>query len=344
MKRPAITDIPLGGMPALVREFGLKKFAANQIITWLYRERVSSFDEMTNISKPARAALAERFVIDAVRLDSFQTASDGTRKYVCRATDGAAVECVFIPSDDGRNTVCISTQVGCAMGCSFCRTAQMGLRRNLTQGEIIGQLICVMRDRDAPITNVVLMGMGEPLMNLTEVSNAVEIFLDHNAFGLSKRRVTLSTCGILDGLKEFAGRFGIKIAISLNATTDEARARIMPVNKKYPIAKIMEFCREYSKEARYRVTFEYILMHGVNDGMEDAERLVKLLKDFTAKVNLIPYNAFEGSEYKAPSMDVVERFADLLRDRKIQVNIRESRGREIMAACGQLAANSNSKS
>lgn len=332
-----ITDIRLEDMQPMVKTIGLKKFAANQIITWLYWERVSSFDEMTNISKEARALLKEKYAIDAVRPDKTIEAKDGTKKYLCRAGDGAAVECVFIPNEEERATVCISTQVGCAMGCTFCRTGSMGFRRDLTQGEILGQLILIMRDEDMPVTNVVLMGMGEPLANLGAVSGAVEVLLDGRAFGLSKRRVTLSTCGVLPGLKEFVSKFDIKIAISLNAATDEVRTRLMPINKKYPIADIMSFCREYSKKSRYRITFEYILMRGINDSMEDAKKLVSLLRGVNAKVNLISYNPHEGSPFKAPDPSTAQNLSDYLREHHIQSNVRKSRGQEIMAACGQLA-------
>lgn len=336
-----ITDITLVEMPEIVRQFDLKPFAANQIITWLYQRRVSSFDEMTDITKGARAALAEKHVIDAVVEDNRQEAADGTIKFLCRAHDGAAVECVYMPADEDRATVCISTQVGCAMGCSFCRTGGMGFVRNLTQGEILGQLILVMRMASRQITNIVLMGMGEPLANLDAVSNAVEVMIDHRAFNLSKRRITLSTAGLIPELKKFSERFDIKLAISLNATTDETRAKLMPINKRYPLADIMEFCRDYSIDARNRITFEYVLIRDVNDTPADMERLVRLLRGINAKVNLIPFNSFEKCEFKAPKEGIAEKWSDYLRDQNIQSNIRASRGQEIIAACGQLATSSN---
>jgi len=303
----------------------------------LYKERVSSFDEMTNLPKVVRARLEEKYITNAVELDRVLEAKDGTKKYLCRAADDSLFECVFIPAEDGRGTVCISTQVGCAMDCVFCRTGEMGFTRNLTQGEILGQLIVVMKDNAEPVTNIVLMGMGEPLMNLEAVSHSVEILLDSGAFNISKRRITLSTCGLLPELEEFTKRFDVKIAISLNATNDQARSKIMPINKKYSIEKIMEFCRAYSKRSRHRVTFEYVLMRGINDSTEDANRLVALLKGVKAKVNLIPFNAFLSSEYQGPKEGTAEKWSDILREHNIQSNIRISRGQEILAACGQLA-------
>ncbi|MFH0799416.1 MAG: 23S rRNA (adenine(2503)-C(2))-methyltransferase RlmN [Pseudomonadota bacterium] len=333
----AITDIPLGLFPSLAAEFGLRAFAADQLIEWLYRTRVASFDEMTNISKAVRSALKERFVMDALEIAGTQEASDGTRKFLCRAKDGRAVECVYMPTGAGRTTVCVSTQVGCAMGCSFCRTAGMGFVRDLTQGEILGQLTLMMRAHPDPVTNVVLMGMGEPLANLDAVSSAVEVMLDGRAFGFSKRRLTLSTAGLLPQLEKFAEKFDIKIAISLNATTDEARSQLMPINRRYPIAEIMESCRKYSERSRHRITFEYVLIGGLNDTDGDAARLVELLKGISAKVNLIPFNPFEGSGLKAPEEGTSERWSDFLRSRGVQANVRISRGQEILAACGQLA-------
>ncbi len=337
--KPAITDIPLNELPDLVvADLGLKRFAAGQIIAWLYERRVTSFAEMTNLSKDARALLEERFVIDAIALEETLSAADGTQKYLCRTRDGQAIECVLIPADGDRITVCLSTQVGCAMDCAFCRTARMGFKRNLTQGEILGQLLAIMRSSSARVTNVVLMGMGEPLANAEAVTNAIEVFIDDRAFNLAKRRITLSTAGLIPELEAFPLRYEIKIAISLNATTDAVRDRIMPINRKYPIAQIMAFCRDYAEHSRHRVTFEYVLIGGVNDTVADANRLVALLHGVPAKVNLIPFNPFPGSDLNAPLPAAIERFSQVLFDRGIQTNVRVSRGAEILAACGQLAA------
>lgn len=345
--KQAITDIPLDEMPKLVAELGLAPYAADQIIGWLYKKRVDSFEAMTNLPRRARDLLLARFAIEAVRLDALRTAADGTKKFLCRAYDAAAVEAVLIPAcppgegrgeEDARMTVCLSAQAGCAMGCAFCRTGGMGLHRNLTAGEILGQLVVAMRHAPSAVTNVVLMGMGEPLANREALGRAVEALLDERAFGFSRRRVTLSTCGLLPELEEFAKAFDIKIAISLNATTDEVRDRLMPINKRYPIAKIMEFCRGYSKDARHRVTFEYVLIRGVNDARDDARRLVGLLEGVRAKVNLIPFNPFPGCDFEAPPPETVEWWREFLYTKGVQAGVRMSRGGEILAACGQLAA------
>jgi len=360
--KPLITNIPLEELPNTVGNLGLKKYAADQIIKWLYQKRVSSFEEMTNLSKDARAILSEKFEIDALEIVDTLEAADGTKKFLCRARDGECIECVIIPANDDRWTVCVSTQVGCRMGCAFCRTAEMGFRRDLTMGEIVGQLLLVMRDVsstlplckgemegvDLPspslpykgrgnVTNVVLMGMGEPLANVEAVSDAINVICDGRAIGLSKLRVTLSTAGLLPELRAFSEKFDIKIAISLNATTDEVRSRIMPINKKYPIAEIMKFCREYSKRSRHRITFEYVMIGGVNDTKDDAKRLIELLKGFRAKINLIPFNPYDGCDLAAPDGATVQWWSEFLYGKGIQTNTRISRGQEIMAACGQLA-------
>ncbi len=330
--------MPCDELEAFVKGLGMKPYAADQLIVWLYGKLASSFEEMTDISKEGRARLADLCDVSAVeRLDAMR-AGDGTVKVLCRARDGERFECVLIPAEEDRLTACLSTQAGCAMGCGFCRTAGMGFRRNLTLGEITGQLVWLAREAGRPITNIVLMGMGEPLLNREAVEQAIAVFRDGRAFGISKRRITLSTSGIIDELEGFAEKNDVKIAISLNATTDEVRSELMPINRKWPIARIMEFSRGYSKRSRHRITFEYVMIRGVNDRDEDATRLVKLLKGVRAKVNLIPFNPFEGSAYDAPDPKRVEWWREFLAGKGIQVNVRVSRGQEILAACGQLAA------
>ncbi len=335
---PAITDVPLCDLPAFIAGIGLRPFAAEQLLAWLYRHRAATFGEMTDLPAGARRLLQERYRLSAVERSGVEQAADGTRKLLLRGGDGAPFECVLIPAEERRTTVCLSTQVGCAMGCGFCRTAGMGFVRNLTQGEILGQLIELMRESPDPVTNIVLMGMGEPLANPDAVSDAVELMLDPRAFNLSKRRITLSTSGLVDALEEFVERFDIKVAISLNATTDETRERLMPVNRRYPIGRIMDFCRAYSHRTRHRVTFEYVLIRGVNDTPQDERRLIRLLQGIRAKVNLIPFNPFEGSGMEAPDPETVVRFREALHGSGVQANIRVSRGQEILAACGQLAS------
>jgi 23S rRNA (adenine2503-C2)-methyltransferase len=351
MKRAAITDVPIERMPSTAEMLGLKPYAASQIIRWLYKRRVSSFDEMTNLSKDARDALKKGYTIGHLKIEKLHSARDGTKKYLFKLEDGKKIESVLIPALDGRVTLCISTQVGCAMGCSFCRTARMGFERDLTQGEILGQVIEVERDiapvpaptrgragERGPITNVVLMGMGEPFVNYDAVSNAVKVLLDERAFNFSKRRVTVSTSGLVSQAERFSKQAGVKIAISLNATTDEVRDNLMPVNRRFPISEIMKFCRDYSKRSKHRVTFEYVMIKGINDTEEDKKRLVKLLSGIRAKINLIPFNPFPGCDYKGPSETTLREWQNYLTNKGIQTNIRVSRGQEILAACGQLAA------
>lgn len=317
-------------------EIGMKTYAAGQIVSWLYGKLVRSFDEMTDISKGGRDRLKEICDISALEKVEELRSSDGTLKLLCRARDGERFECVLLPAEGERLTACLSTQAGCAMGCGFCRTAGMGLKRDLTLGEVTGQLVLLAREAGRPITNIVLMGMGEPLLNREAVEEAIAIFRDDRAFGISKRRITLSTSGIIPELEKFTEGNDVKIAISLNATTDEVRTRLMPVNRKWPIAKIMEFSRDYSRRSRHRITFEYVMIRGVNDSMGDAKRLIDLLKGVRAKINLIPFNPFEGSGYEAPLPETVERWRDFLGEKGIQVNVRISRGQDILAACGQL--------
>ena len=358
--KPDITDISIKQLPATLGLLGLKPYAVSQIVAWLYKKRVSSFEEMTNLSKDAREILRNHFSLLHLKLGKIQQSADGTKKFVFVLSDGKRIESVLIPSPDKRLTLCISTQVGCAMGCEFCRTARMGFVRDLSQGEIVGQLIEVQRtpllckegrgEVDLPhltspykgeglqITNIVLMGMGEALVNYDSVVGATEIFLDERAFNFSKRRVTISTSGLLPQLARFAKQFDIKIAISLNATTDEVRNHLMPINRRYALAEIMKFCRGYSKQSRHRVSFEYVMIRGVNDAPDDMKRLVNLLTGIRAKVNLIPFNSFPGCDYEATLESTLHMWYKFLTEHGIQTNIRVSRGQDILAACGQLAA------
>ncbi|HQG13706.1 MAG: Dual-specificity RNA methyltransferase RlmN [bacterium ADurb.Bin270] len=344
MMKRFLTDLSLDSLKGLAEEAGLKPFAAAQIAQWIYQKHTDSVDAMTNISRDGRSRLNAICEVDPIEVDAVHGSSDGTRKLLCRAkSDGAIVECVLIPAGDGRTTVCISTQVGCLMGCAFCRTGSMGFTRNLTQGEIVSQLLIAMRGSENPVTNVVLMGMGEPLENYDGVAGAIRIFCDDSGLAMSRRRITLSTCGLIPELDRFSREFDVKIAISLNASSDDVRNRLMPINKKYPIAKIMDFCHGYTKRSRHRITFEYVMLGGVNDSESDAKRLVSLLKGVDAKINLIPFNPFEGSQFRSPDSSTVEWWSEYLYNCGIQTNIRASRGRDIMAACGQLAADRFSK-
>ena len=315
---------------------GKEKFRARQIIKWIYARDVISFDEMTDLSKALREELKERFYISDWAPEVVETSTDGTRKYLFRLGDGETVEAVRIPMEGGRDTLCISTQVGCAMQCSFCLTGTFGLLRNLLPSEIVNQ-VCAAR-RDGPIHNLVLMGMGEPLHNLENVISALEILYLDDGCGYGARRVTLSTCGLVPEMYELARRVKVGLAVSLNATTDELRDQLMPINRTYPLAELMSACRDLPLEPRQRITFEYILIGGVNDSRSDAKRLVKLLHGIRAKVNLIPYNEHAGSDLKQPTDEAIEDFQRYLLDRQIVAIRRASKGLDISAACGQLKA------
>ncbi|MFH1873601.1 MAG: 23S rRNA (adenine(2503)-C(2))-methyltransferase RlmN [Pseudomonadota bacterium] len=340
MNSQNITDVSLRQLKSAVLELGLKPFAADQLVSWLYKKKVTSFEDMTNLSLLARQVLKENYFIFRPKLVKICQAKDSTRKFVFQLADDAKIESVLIPATDERLTLCISTQVGCPMGCDFCRTAKMGFKRDLSQGEILAQILEVQKvcdQEDQIITNVVFMGMGEPFVNYEAVAGAVEIMLSERGMNFSKRRVTISTSGLIPQLTQFAKDYNVKLAVSLNATEDKTRSKLMPINKRYPIADIINFARKYTKNSRNYVTFEYVLIKDVNDSKEDMQRLSKLLKGIRAKVNLIAFNAFPGSSYKGPSEKRVLEFHKYLTEQGIQTNIRLSRGQDILAACGQLA-------
>lgn len=313
---------------------GHKPFRARQILHWIYQRGVCDFAQMTDLSKPFRAQLAEVATVSDWSPELTQESRDGTRKYLFRLADGESVETVRIPMDGGRTTLCISSQVGCAMQCEFCRTGQFGLLRNLSAGEIVNQ-VCAAH-RDGPIDNIVLMGMGEPLHNLDNVVRALQILYDDDGFGYGPRKVTLSTSGLVPQLRELGARIKVNLAVSLNATSDEVRDRLMPINRRYPLAELLQACREFPLAPRQRITFEYILIRGVNDSLADARRLVKLLHGISAKVNLILYNEHEGSSFRSPEPATVEAFQTLLLNKGLVAVRRASKGRDIAAACGQL--------
>lgn len=335
-QRIDIKNLTLPELVELLTGLGKEKFRAKQIVKWVYSRGVTSFDEMTDLSKALREELKERFVVSDWAPEVVETSADGTRKYLFRLNDSETVEAVRIPMEGGRDTLCISTQVGCAMQCSFCLTGTFGLTRNLEASEIVNQ-VCAAR-KDGPIHNIVLMGMGEPLHNLDNVVKALEILYLDDGCGYGARRVTLSTCGLVPEMHELAKRIKVGLAVSLNATTDELRDQLMPINKKYPLAVLMAACREIPLEPRQRITFEYILIGGINDSRTDAKRLVKLLHGIRAKVNLIPYNEHDGSEFQQPTDAATEEFQRYLLDRQIVAIRRASKGQDISAACGQLKA------
>ncbi|OAN49663.1 23S rRNA (adenine(2503)-C(2))-methyltransferase RlmN [Paramagnetospirillum marisnigri] len=335
---------------------GEKPFRAKQLWHWMYNRGETDFAAMSSISKVMQAKLAEHFEVRRPRTEREMLSEDGTRKWLLKFDDGNEAETVFIPDLDEelgavhRGSVCISTQVGCTLTCKFCHTGTQLLVRNLTAAEIVGQF---MAGRDAYgewptpddtrrlLSNIVVMGMGEPLYNFENVATALEILMDGEGIGISKRRITLSTSGVVPMMKECGERLGVNLAISLHAVTDEVRDRIMPINKKYPLKELMAACRDYpgASNAR-RITFEYIMLKGVNDSAADARALLKLIKGLPAKFNLIPFNPWPGSEFETSDMKTVKAFSDILQDNGYSAPIRMPRGRDILAACGQLRSES----
>ena len=317
---------------------GRERFRARQIFQWIYRRGVTDVDAMTDLSRDLRATLRNEFALRTPAVVHRDQSIDGTQKFLLQLADGRTIESVFIP-DTPSMTFCISTQVGCAMACAFCLTGKMGLVRNLTAGEIVGQvrvLVEALAMRDVRF-NIVLMGMGEPLHNYDETMKALRILTDEHGFAMSPRRITLSTVGLLSGLEKLAREpIMPNLAISLHAPTDEQRGALVPINKKYGVGEIIEACKRFPLKRRSRITFEYVMLAGVNDRPEDARRLATLLAGVKSKVNLIPLNAAAGIPFERPSDEAVSRFAEILAERHLTVSVRKSRGRDIRAACGQL--------
>lgn len=310
---------------------------------WIHQYGEAEFERMTNLSKNLRQQLADTAEVGFPEIITEQASRDGTRKWLLRLADGNAIETVFIP-EDGRGTLCVSSQVGCSLNCSFCSTARQGYNRNLTTAEIIAQLWLANRelgyqpDGDRIVTNIVMMGMGEPLLNFANVVQALRIMMDDYAYGLSKRRITLSTAGVVPALHALRETCDVSLAISLHATRDELRNELVPLNRKYPIAELLDACRAYVATAlRRRVTFEYVMLAGINDSEADARRLVALLDGIPAKVNLIPFNPFPGTSYRTSAQAVIDRFRDIIVAGGIVTVTRKTRGEDIDAACGQLA-------
>jgi 23S rRNA (adenine2503-C2)-methyltransferase len=333
-----IKDLTLEGLAAWLKSQGEPPFRARQVFQWLYQRQVRSFDEMSNVSKPLRQLLAERFTIGGFDVDTMAASEDGSRKFAFRLADGKRIESVLMPNAT-HYTLCLSTQVGCAMGCDFCMTARMGLERNLTAGEIVQQVVeCARVIEDGKILrNLVFMGMGEPFHNYDNLVQALDILGEDLGFGFSWRRMTVSTSGLVPAIRRFAkDKTRAMLAVSLNGARDEVRSRLMPVNKRWNIAALMEACREFPSDSRYRLTFEYVLIAGVTDAIADAKKLVKLLHGMKCKVNLIPYNAGPDSPYQAPAMGHVRAFQEELLNRGILATVRISKGQDIAAACGQL--------
>ena len=322
----------------LVQGLGEKRFRAQQVFQWMYLHLAPEASAMTNLARPLRERLERLTSVSSLEHVASYPSADGTTKLTFRCRDHAVIETVYIPAE-GRNTLCISSQVGCAMGCTFCWTAKMGLRRNLSVAEIVDQVVWARRlmgDKNGHIGNIVFMGMGEPLHNYDHVVRSIQILTDNRGLDFSRRKITVSTSGLVPQLERLGQETDINIAISLNATTDEQRSSIMPINDRWNIEALMACLREYPLEQRQRITFEYVMIKGLNDSMQDAKRLVKLMRGMKAKVNLIPFNTHPNSPFETPDEQTIDAFQEHLRQHHVSCFRRATRGRDEMAACGQL--------
>ncbi len=355
--RPSLVGLSRAELADLLGGVGVppaqRKMRVQQLWHWIYVRGAADFEAMTTISKEMRAQLAAHFTVARPEVVAEQISSDGTRKWLLRLPSGAAgekaheVECVYIPETD-RGTLCVSSQVGCTLNCAFCHTGTQRLVRNLTAGEIVGQIM-VARDRlddwidraspagNRRVSNIVMMGMGEPLYNFEAVRDALLIVTDGDGIGISKRRVTLSTSGVVPNIVRTGAEIGVSLAISLHAVRDELRNELVPLNRKYPLAELLQACRDYpgASNAR-RITFEYVMLKGVNDSLDDAKALVKLLKGIPAKINLIPFNPWPGTAYECSDWAQIEKFSEYVFNAGYSSPVRTPRGRDILAACGQL--------
>jgi 23S rRNA (adenine2503-C2)-methyltransferase len=353
--RPSLIGLSRAELMAALAGIGVpadrRKMRAQQIWSWLYVRGVSAFEQMTSLSKELRALLEERFTLKRPDVVAEQISVDGTRKWLLRLPGEAPqerppeVECVYIPDTD-RGTLCLSSQVGCTLNCSFCHTGTQRLVRNLTAGEIVGQIMVArdrLRDWGPPgtgrrlVTNIVMMGMGEPLYNFEAVRDALQIAADGEGLGISKRRITLSTSGVVPNIARAGAEIGSMLAVSLHAVTDELRDELVPLNRKYPIRELMAACRNYPGLSNSkRITFEYVMLKGVNDSLADARALVKLVRNIPAKINLIPFNPWPGTPYECSDWDEIEKFSEVIFVAGYASPVRTPRGRDILAACGQL--------
>ncbi len=343
-ERPDLRALPLDVLERFLANLGERPYRARQIYRWVHRKAAASLDEMTDLGLELRAALASRVRLTTLECASEQRSSDGTIKWAWRAADGKQVESVYLPEPE-RKTLCVSTQVGCAVGCTFCLTATMGLARNLSAAEIVDQVHRANRrlvelgegTGPRPLTNLVFMGMGEPLANYRNLKLALDLLLSEEGPNFSHRHVTVSTSGLVPLIGRLGAETSVKLAVSLNATTDAQRDALMPINRRYPIGALLEACRAFPARNGRRITFEYVLLGGVNDTLDDARRLAHLVRGIPAKVNLIPYNENPGLDFAAPAPEAVQAFLDALVSKNLTAVVRKSRGRDISAACGQLA-------
>ena len=348
-ERTSLVGLSRAELIAEMASIGEKPFRAKQLWHWIYHQGETDFSRMTTISKAMQVKLAERYTLKRPVVERVQTSSDTTRKWLLKFADGNEAETVYIPEED-RGSVCLSSQVGCTLTCRFCHTGTQLLVRNLTAAEIVGQFMIARdsygewpspSDGGRLLSNIVMMGMGEPLFNYDNVAKALKIIMDGDGIAVSKRRITLSTSGVVPMMERCGAELGVNLAVSLHAVTDEIRDRIMPINKKYPLKELMAACRAYPgmSNAR-RITFEYVMLKGVNDSLADARQLLKLVKGLPAKFNLIPFNKWPGAEFDCSDAKTIRAFSDFIQDHGYSAPIRAPRGSDILAACGQLRSES----
>jgi 23S rRNA (adenine2503-C2)-methyltransferase len=321
----------------------IESYRADQILKWIYLRQADRFDLMTDIAKDIRPVLADHFTIGRLQKEKVEISKDGSRKYLFKLENGKRIESVLIPERD-HYTLCISSQVGCAQDCRFCLTARGGFQRNLSKAEIVSQVRDIKHQMEdsMPLSNLVFMGMGEPLINYNNLVEAIAVITDSSlGLGFAGRRVTVSTAGLVSRLAALGRDTNVNLAISLNATDNDTRSRLMPINRKFPIEKLLKACQHFPLPGGRRITFEYVLLKDVNDSVEDAHRLAKLLRPIKSKINLIPFNSYENCQYQRPDEDSILRFQKILIDKNYTVMIRQSKGQDINAACGQLAAKSS---
>ena len=345
-EKTLLLGLTRGEMEVALAPLGIEKFRVKQLWHWMYKRGVREFSEMSNISQPVRAQLAEHFSIARAGVSKNLISFDDTQKWLLKFADGNEVETVFIP-DAPRGTLCISSQVGCTLSCTFCHTGTQRLVRNLTASEIVAQLLVAregLENKTPAITNIVFMGMGEPLFNFEHVVRACNILSDGEGIALSKRKITVSTSGVVPKMRELGERTGVNLAVSLHAVTDELRDEIVPINRKYPIEELLAACRDYVNIVpNRRIMFEYVMLKGINDSDAEAKALIRLLKGIPAKVNLIPFNPWPGAPYACSSNNRIHAFGRILMEAGIVTPIRKTRGEDIMAACGQLKSLSELK-
>jgi len=342
MEKTDLYNLTLSQLTEFVKKLGLPAYRAGQIFQWLYRPQISDFEQMSNLSKELRATLNDCASFERLFLASVEQSVDGTVKFAFKLKDGTIIESVLIPEED-RHTLCISSQVGCAMGCGFCLTGTLGFKRNLTPGEIVGQIVKVTEElsglfgENSRINNLVFMGMGEPLANFENLLAVLDIITEQSGLDFSHRRITVSTCGLVPKIKELGEKTNVNLAVSLHSVDDKVRSQLMPINDTYPVSQLLEACRNFPMPKRKRIMFEYILIKGINDSLSDAKMLAEKLKGIPCKINLLPYNETSALPFQKSSESQIEQFQKTLWKAGYTALIRSSRGADISAACGQLA-------